>query len=312
MIKIFIVTALFISTSQAAYRGSIEFTPREKQLHQESIQRLVTVSKNCLDRHERDHLDFYDQNCITVRNGFRGTSRTCLSLFYGDRRYSMRRGQVRSDGQRLEYLPDALQSAGFDPALASRLRSTSCVGLALQCLKEGFEATGQASQWERVMRFVRLNNVGGTSLQHGLQALGWKIYYWNPSPFETIDEDTKRWDEEEKNWQSKGWHNYRYITVRSRGTYWYNRVDNKWDMVGFRTTTPRILHQHPFWVGIAHTGYHVFPGSHGRVIEAHSTRHITSKDNLEFSSFNPMATGGGPRWSRTEKYRSGLIALPPL
>ena len=81
--------------------------------------------------------------------------------------------------------------------------------------------------------------------------------------------------------------------------------------MGFGKKTPYLTSQTKFWVGIANGGYHVFPGTYLNVVEAHSTRHITSIDNLEFSDFNPLASGGGPRWSRTEKYVSGMIAIPP-
>jgi hypothetical protein len=37
---------------------------------------------------------------------------------------------------------------------------------------------------------------------------------------------------------------------------------------------------------------------------------MIARDNIEVSAFNPLATGGGPRWTRSEKYRSGLIAVP--
>ncbi len=97
----------------------------------------------------------------------------------------------------------------------------------------------------------------------------------------------------------------------NNNTYWFNKVDNKTDMVGFGTAEPKVLQTAAFWIGTANTGYHVFPGTFGDVVEAHSTRHITAIDNLEFSRFSPFATGGGPRWTKTEKYRSGLIALPP-
>ena len=66
----------------------------------------------------------------------------------------------------------------------------------------------------------------------------------------------------------------------------------------------------PFFVGIAHAGYHVFPGRRGDVVEAHSMREMIAKDNIEVAPFNPLAQGGAPRWTRSEKYRSGLIAVP--
>ena len=43
-----------------------------------------------------------------------------------------------------------------------------------------------------------------------------------------------------------------------------------------------------------------------------SARELTSIDNLEDSLFNPLEKGGGPRWTISEKYRSGLIAVPPV
>ncbi|MEC7277036.1 MAG: hypothetical protein VXV96_12010 [Bdellovibrionota bacterium] len=304
----FLLLAFALSaTTQAAYKGSINFSAQEINNHKSSIETLVETSQRCLQRYKAEHENFYKNNCIRTRRGTK-----CLSKFYGERRYSKKRFSRRSDGKFLTYLPKELKDEGFNPALANQMEATSCVGLALQCLKEGFQATGQTTQWNKIMRFVRANNVGGTGLQHALQAIGWGVYYWNPAEPAYIQEATRRWDQEEKNWQSKGWHNYRYNNVLRRGTYWYNNVDNATDLVGFVKSVPTILYSYPFWVGTANTGYHVFPGTFEKVVEAHSTRHITSKDNLEFSDFNPLGTGGGPRWTNTEKYRSGLIALPPL
>jgi hypothetical protein len=97
----------------------------------------------------------------------------------------------------------------------------------------------------------------------------------------------------------------------TRGNYYYNRVDDKTLLVGFGTRVPAAFKSKPFFVGVAHTGYHVFLGFNGEVIEAHSTRALTSIKNLERSPFNPLGNGGAPRWTATEKYRSGLIGMPP-
>ena len=64
----------------------------------------------------------------------------------------------------------------------------------------------------------------------------------------------------------------------------------------------------PFFVGIAHLGYHVFPRSYGQIIEGHSTRQLNDPQALETSPFNPLVKGGGPRGG---PYKSGLIAIPP-
>ena len=95
------------------------------------------------------------------------------------------------------------------------------------------------------------------------------------------------------------------------GTSYFNKVDHKSQLVGFGTTVPAEFRNVPFFVGVAPTGYHVFPGFAGDIIEAHSTRRLDSIDNLERSAFNPLKTGGGPRWTTTEKYRSGLVGIPP-
>ncbi len=304
-IALLLLLSLFLSRIiHAAYEGELSFSEEEKELHQQSISQLIDESAKCLARHKEEHLAFYKSHCI------RGNK--CLSKFYGERRYSMTKGARRSDGKKLKYLPREIRREGFPESWATEMRSTSCVGLALQCLKEGFQKTDQNEQWNKIMTFVRRNGVGGTALQDALQKIGWKIYYWNPTPLDSIVEVATQWDTEEKRWSSKGYHLYRYYRVRNDSSYWYNHVDFKYDLVGFEKTTPTLLYQYPYWVGTANTGYHVFPGTYEKVVEAHSTRHFTSIDNLEFSNFNPLAEDGGPRWTNSEKYRSGLIALPPL
>lgn len=269
--------------------------------------RFMNVAKSCLENYKTSHINFYRSNCRVNRKG----KKVCLSKYFGDRKYSKKRGKFRSDGEPLQYLGDALRAAGFPESMMNRMENTSCVGMALSCLGQAFKATGQSKQWQKVRRFVYANGVGGTSLQHSLQKIGWTVFYWNPETASTIDAETRKWDIQEKNWESKGWHNYRLNRVRNSNRYWYNTIDDKYSMVGFQKGTPSILYNVPFWVGTAHTGYHVFPGTYSEVIEAHSTQPITAYKNMEFSQFAPMKSGGGPRWTATQKYRSGMIALPP-
>lgn len=298
---------LVIGNSYGSYKGSISFTREEIKNHKSQIRGLVSRARKCLLNFKEEHLNFYQENCRQIEG-----KKVCLSKFYGDRRYSKNREFRRSDGKLLEFLPDALKDNGFNPQKSKEMRAISCIGMALQCLEEGFSQTGQRDQWNKINRFVRKNNVSGTALQHALSKIGWTTLYWNPSPHWRLEDDAQKWDKEEKNWASKGWHSYRYQMIMRRGTYWYNNVDDFEALVGFEKNVPEIMKKHPFWVGTAHTGYHVFPGTFGKVVEAHSTRHITSIDNLEFSDFSPMKAGGGPRWTGTEKYRSGLMAFPPL
>lgn len=307
LLVIAMAVMMTVSAQASRYKGSVNFSSEEVAKHEKKINQLLEVSKNCLQNYKASHINFYRNNCRTKRDG----TKVCLSKYYGERKYSKKRGARRADGQRLEYLGDALKNSGFSLDYMRTMETTSCVGMALSCLKQGFERTGQSAQWKKVISFVRKNNVGGTSLQHALQKLGWRLFYWNPVPLNKIEREAKKWDIEEKNWKSKGWHHYRYVTVMNHNRYWYNTIDDKFSMVGFGEGTPNVIRNVPFWVGIAHTGYHVFPGTYADVIEAHSTRHITSYTNMEFSKFAPFAQGGGPRWSSTEKYRSGMIALPP-
>ena len=202
------------------------------------------------------------------------------------------------------------------------LEPISCIGLTLKCLGEGFKAAGQEKTWEKIFAKLAVNNnFYGTDLQTMLRDLGWKTMYWNPDPSQNAT-----WDAEDirlnplkqvpskpkKIWMAVwGGHTLRYADVQKIGKYYGIPIDDKSTLVGFKRTQPAAFKAHPFFVGTAHAGYHVFPGRHGQIIEAHSMRELNAFDNLEVSEFNPLGTGGGPRWTKSEKYRSGVIAVPP-
>lgn len=296
------------------YQGleSLTFTDQQKIDHLSKIKEFTEIGRQCLLDYREEHLSFYKSHCVTTTRGvFRRRSyNVCLSKYYGDRKYSKKRFARRSDGGFLKYLGSELKDYDFPIEWMDEMEPISCVGMALACLEKSFRQTGQSDTWETVKRFTYQNGTGGTALQEALRKLGWKVLYWNPASKETLVERATKWDEEEKKWQSKGWHAYRYNSILTKGTYWFNKVDDAETLVGFEKTVPQYLGKVPFWVGTANTGYHVFPGTFQEVVEAHSTREITSIDNLEFSEFNPLA-GKGPRWTGSEKYRSGLLAVPP-
>ena len=146
-------------------------------------------------------------------------------------------------------------------------------------------------------------------MQHALQKLGWKTYYWNPQTSQN-----SVWDAQEKandpnnNKHFWGYHVYRWSTINGPGrNYYTNVVDNFSSLVNFGSQPPLGLKKVPFFIGTAHTGYHVFPGKFEQVIEGHSTRAITDSKTMESSSFNPLQDGGGPRGV----YRTGLMSVPP-
>lgn len=270
----------------AGFRGSVEFTAAEKAAHQRHINTITRTARRYLEDIWRDHLAFH--------------RRWGVSKYYGDRSQLL-----NTRAKRIA----ALQRAGAPVSLVDQLQPTSCVGLALQGLGAGVAATNDPvlqGAWEKIRAFTRANDQDGSALIHALQKLGWRVHYWNPAP-----QNNAAWDAEERNWRSKGWHAYRYATVMNRGNYYYNTVDDKSLLVGFGTRVPQQFRSADFFLAVAHTGYHVFLGFEGEVIEAHSTRLLSSVHNLERNPFNPLASGGAPRWTPNEKYRSGLIATPP-
>jgi hypothetical protein len=279
----------------AVYTG-IEFSEEEKALHASRIETITKTSADCLERKFENHINFF--NTFGV------------SLYYGNRRYTKGWGRRFANGRWLTPIKPELQKRRLDLELEDSMLSISCVDLALTCLREGFQEAELMHQWNKVRSFVP--NKIGNRLQHALQALGWKILYWNPDPSKNVE-----WDEDDRRvapgnplnvW---GNHEAHYNNVMRRNRYLYNHVDDKESLVGFRTDAPEFMKDIPFAIGTAHAGYHVFPVSYGDAIEAHSTRSLFSIDNLEYSPFNPLEVGGGPRWTRTEKYRSGIIVIPP-
>jgi hypothetical protein len=269
------------------------FSASEIQAHRNGLQSLTTAAAKYLDDVYDDHLAFHD--------------RWGVSKYYGNRRkdYQTRAGRVA-----------ALQALGKPAALADQQVGTACILLAMQCLKQGFGAVGLSGTWDKIHAVLKIDNLFyGTDLQIMLQQLGWKIYYWNPKPSKNAewDEDDRRLNplKPGRTWNPVwGGHAFRHSTVSNRGTYYETKVDDATRLANFGTTPPSSFRNVPLFIGIAHAGYHVFPGRRGDVVEAHSMRNLDARDNLEVAPFNPLASGGAPRWTRSEKYRSGLIAVP--
>ncbi len=274
------------SWAVAGFRGSVEFSAEERAAHARHVGTITKVARNYLEDIWSQHLAFYRRHRV--------------SKFYGDRNLALNTRDKRIA---------ALRAAGAPTSLVDQLQPTSCVGLTMNALAAGFRSPKDPAlerAWQKIATYARANDLDGSAVLDALQKLGWRIAYWNPSP-----QDNAKWDQQDGNRKSKGWHAYRYSTVMNKGTYYFNRVDDKTLLVGFGTTVPAEFRRQTFFVGVAHTGYHVFPGFVGEVIEAHSTRPLASISNLEKSPFNPLATGGAPRWTPSEQYRSGLVALPP-
>ncbi|MEK6556079.1 MAG: hypothetical protein AABZ31_12615 [Bdellovibrionota bacterium] len=295
----------FLTAQAQVAQPMIEFSPTEISEHKSKIQLIIDTAAQCLDRTYADHTDFYD------KYGF--------SKYFGNRN-----AIYQTRAQRFTAVRALPQVKGMNDqqvsTLVDQMRPTACITLAVQCLGKGFKEAGNEATWNKI--FSHLNNRDpdhkflGTDLVVDLQKLGWKIYYWNPDP-----SSNAKWDEEDrrlnplkpgKSWNAVwGGHAPHFNNVIKRGTYMGIKVDDAKALVNFNRTQPSFFKQIPFFVGVAHAGYHVFPGYNGGVIEAHSKRKISARDNLEVSEFNPLGTSGGPRWTNIEKYRSGIMAIPP-
>jgi len=281
---------------------------QEKAVYLQYKNIISQTASQCLQRTWKTHLDFFNKYGI--------------SKYYGDRNPA-----IDTREERLA----VIRRVGAPDSIVDQLEGMSCIGLTRKCLKEGFDATQNPvliNLWSRIDRNTIANGTSGVVLIQHLQKLGWKVLYWNPRP-----DLNEKWDAEDPyltvgrpvNWDSGvrnefgqfiynpawGMHAMRYDMVMRRDLYYTVRVDDKSTLVGFDRVLPESFKAAPFFVGVAHAGYHVFPGSYSKVIEAHSMRRLDAIDNLEVGEFNPLATGGAPRWTRIEKYRSGIIAVPP-
>jgi hypothetical protein len=269
------------------------FTAAEIRKHRDSIATFTDAAADFLDWTMEDHRVFF--------------RKWGVSKYYGNRKPEHATKALRIK---------QLQRFAKPTFLADLQVATACVLLAMQAMERGFDATGQSGVWKKIHRQLAVGQkFYGTDLQLMLQQLGWKIYYWNPDPSKNA-----QWDAEDKRnlplkpgkkWHP-GWggHVLRHAAVIGpKKLYYETRVDNASKLVGFKEIQPNAFRTVPVFVGIAHAGYHVFPGRRGDVVEAHSMRLMTDPSNVEIAPFNPLGAGGAPRWTRVEKYRSGLIAV---
>lgn len=289
--------------------SSVVVSSIEKAEYYKNKDLISEQASRCLTNTWNTHLDFFKKYKI--------------SKYYGDRNPNL--------DTRAERL-SVIREVGASDAIIDQLEGISCIGLTRKCLKQAITATNSSileNLWSRIDKNVIANGTRGDVLIQHLQKLGWKILYWNPAP-----ELNTQWDKEDPkltigkpvNWDSSvknaagqpiynpawGMHEARYKTVMARDSYMGIKIDDKKTLVGFKDQAPKSFSDVSFFIGIAHAGYHVFPGFNGQVIEAHSMRKLNSIDNLEIGEFNPLAKGGSPKWTNIEKYRSGIIAIPPM
>jgi hypothetical protein len=308
MNKILVVSLLFSQVAFANTTDVITPTAAEKKEYLAYNRQIVNSSSACIQNYWTTHIAFFKKNKV--------------SKYYGSNNPNL---QTRD--QRIA----ALKKAGAPVTLVDELESTSCIGMARACMKKAFLETKSPvikNIWVRMDKILIANGSDGSVLANNLQTLGWKILYWNPKPEDNAlwdKQDVKnltnvkvvKWDSGVKNSKGEfvyhsGWgmHASRYREVMKKDKYYVSKIDDKSTLVNFGSILPESFKRAPFFLGVAHAGYHVFPGFYGEVIEAHSSRQLNSINNMERGTFNPL-NGGSPMWSNTEWYRSGIIAVPP-
>ena len=305
--------ASLFSTSAGAQVSGSNFTAEEIAIHRERAPQVAEISAQCINGIWSTHTSFFR------RYGF--------SKYYGNRHFGKNYHRVDVRRQTLRQNFPRLSEQAINQG-APQMESTACVTMALQCLETAFIQTGQAQTWQKLRNWVGRPNprTGGSvnwfghELQLALIDLGWRSLYWNPDPTQNA-----AWDAQENEiWQrtvpekphdpKRGQHVATYNSVMRRGVYYTVPIQDRQTLVGFGTRPPEIFKRIPFFVGIAHLGYHVFPGSFGQVVEAHSMRRLGAFDNIERGEFNPLMAnqnGYAPRWTNIELYRSGILVVPP-
>lgn len=288
-----ILSMLPLSTYGQELTAPPLFTTLEIQKHRANIDVITKTATTCLVDTYSEHVRFFEKWKI--------------SKYYGNRKPEHRTEALR----RRE-----LQKFGAPENLISQLEPISCIGLTISCLEKGFAAANLTATWEKIHKQLSVGNrFLGTDLQSMLVQLGWKSLYWNPDPSQNVT-----WDAEDRvlvplkpgrKWMPVwGGHAARYAGVLKRGDYAGIPIHDATTLVGFKNRPPPDLARVPLFIGTAHAGYHVFPGFGAKVIEAHSMRALNDPQSLEVSVFNPIG-GGGPKWTRSEHYRSGVLVIPP-
>lgn len=304
-------TILFIFFAQFAFANTtavITPTENEKKEYLAYNRQIIQSSSECIQNYWTTHVAFFNKHKV--------------SKYYGSNNPNL-----KTRDQRIA----ALKKAGASASLVDQLESTSCIGMARACMKQAFLGTKSEvikDLWNRMDKILVANGADGSILANNLQTLGWKILYWNPKPADNAlwdKQDVKnltgvkvvKWDSGIKNSKGEfvyhsGWgmHASRYREVMKKDKYYVSKIDDKSTLVNFGSILPESFKRAPFFFGVAHAGYHVFPGFYGQVIEAHSSRQLDSISNMERGVFNPL-NGGSPMWSNTEWYRSGIVAVPP-
>jgi len=282
------------------FKGYIEFSEAEKAEHLLGVGKITRSAGACIQSYIDEQSDFWEK--------------WKLSRFYGyESDWNRKWTQEQKEAQ--------FKRMGVPISEMAKLKPVSCVNMTLDCLGIGFKSARQEHLWKKIKAFTLANDQDGSSLQLGLQRLGWKVLYWNPDTTKAAE-----WDQEERARDKKirqgnepenqfrffGWHAERLRGVRKKMHYYFNPVDDATSLTDYGTTVPAKFTRVPFFVGNVHTGFHIFPGKFGYVIEAHNRSRPTNRRTIEAGNFDPShPREPHPNGGAYGTYRSGLIAVPP-
>ncbi len=242
-------------------------------------------------------------------------------------RYSYVKSVVRAKN------PSKINDTAYLSGLISRMRSTSCIGYTMEVLAAGYAAAGQSERWSEIQRIVRAAGVIGTVLMPELQKDGWQGVYWNA--------DTRTYRGPRSSAGDAGRmkdHNYfvsKFVDRASgefkQGASYYGTTPSLGLLNFFaapagsdpRPDPSQLAHLRavPFWVGVAASGYHTFPGTGLKVRDSHVARNPEDRTNFENRPFEDLdyawdtanrrrktTPEGRPVYSEEQ---SGVMLVPP-
>ena len=199
-----LATLVFLCLAQealAGYRGNISFDLADQDRHLQGIQTIMKRASQCLREDLSRHQEFlkrfgisafYGDNSSFAKKIVRGPDGREIRVSTSpEEKRNMLRSYGIGESLLMDFVPAVscfsvgenpvpLENPAFRDQCRLALRPTSCIGLSLKCLGEGFHAAGQDDLWNQILQFTVENGVQGDALQVALQKLGWRIAYWNP------------------------------------------------------------------------------------------------------------------------------------
>ena len=236
-----------------------------------------------------------------------------VGLRYGERSEYGKMNQA----QRFAYVqgivkqkhPDKANDRAYINSLMARMKPTSCIGYTMEGLAAGYAAAGQSARWAEIQAAVRAKGTIGTVLVAELQKDGWEAVYWNADtgtyrgPTATANDKQRMKDHQffiskfmgrdgvfKPGLDAQG----KPIAGRDYyGTYPQHALVNFFSAP--KGSQPKVndaqlahLKNAPYWVGVAASGYHAFPGAGTRVRDSHVARNPDDVTNIENRPFQDL------------------------